>query len=263
MIVVRRLVWIFVAAVGVSADCLADLAAARQYAARQEFARAIELAERCPTKASRILRGNLLYLMSRDEEAVAMLEGVLRDEATNAEARYALGRVHYFNARYEEARAQFAAIVERDPKHYRAWDNLGLALEGVNRPDEAVQAHVKAIELVAKDHPEYDWAYANLAELLMKQNQQSRRAFDLAVTAAERGPEHARNFYLAGKALTRLGQWDKSIRWSRRAVELDPEYAEAHYQLAMALRRAGQEEEAKQAFERTRVLREKAPAKRR
>jgi tetratricopeptide (TPR) repeat protein len=245
------------------ADCVADLAEARRLTALQDFERALQAARRCPSPAGLVLEGNLLYLLARDSEAAALLERVLEKDPQNAEAQYALGRIHYFNARYERARELFAAIVAKDRNHYRAWDNLGLALEGVGKPEEAIQAHLKAIALVAKDHPEYDWAHGNLAELLMKQNQHSRQAFDLAVTAAERGPANARNFYLAAKALTRLDQWEKSIRWSRRAIELDRDYAEAHYLLAMALRRTGREEEARASFERTRVLREKAPSKKR
>lgn len=243
-------------------DCVRDLAEARRWMASENLARALEAAQRCRSVAGRVLQGNLLYLSARDDEAVVVLEGVLRDEPAHEEARYALARVHYFNARYEPARALFAAIVEKNPQHYRAWDNLGLALEGVGQNDAAVKAHLRAIDLVAKDHPDYDWAYANLAELLMKMDQ-NRRAFDLAVEAAQRGPTHARNFYFAAKALSRLDQWEKAVRWARRAIELEPDYPEAHYLLAMALRRTGHEEEARREFERTKQLRDKAPDKRR
>jgi tetratricopeptide (TPR) repeat protein len=244
------------------ADCVSDLAEARRWMAREDLGKALEAAERCGSVTGRILRGNLLYLTARDDEAVKVLEGVLREDPAQDEARYALGRVHYFNARYEPARELFAAMVERNPANYRAWDNLGLALEGAGQNEAAVKAHLRAIELVSKAHPDYDWAYGNLAELLMKMGE-NRRAFDLAVEAAGRGPGNARNFYLAGKALTRLEQWEKSLRWSRRAIELEPEYPEAHYLLGMALRRTGREEEARREFERTKELREKAPDKRR
>ena len=245
-----------------SADCLADLAEAKRLLASQDLAGALTAAQRCHSLVGRVLQGNLLYLNARDAEAATMLEGVLKDEPANDDALYALGRVHYFNARYEPARQQFAAIVEKNPRHYRAWDNLGLALEAVGQMDAAVKAHLRAIALVAQAHPDYDWAYGNLADLLMKMDQ-NRKAFDLAAEAAQRGPSHARNFYLAGKALSRLDQWEKSIRWSRRAIELDAGYPEAHYLLGMALRRTGQEEEARREFEKTKALRDKAPDKRR
>lgn len=249
-------------AASLHADCLGDLAEARRLLALQDYAGALVAAQRCPSVAGRVLQGNLLYLNARDAEAADLLEAVLRDEPHHEDALYALGRVHYFNARYEPARQRFAAIVARNPRHHRAWDNLGLALEAVGQMDAAVQAHLRAIDLVAKAHPDYDWAYGNLADLLMKLDQ-NRKAFDLAVEAAQRGPTHARNFYLAGKALSRLEQWEKSIRWSRRAIELDPNYPEAHYLLGMALRRTGHDEEARAEFERTKQLRDKAPDKRR
>jgi len=243
-------------------DCAAALAEARRHLAAENLKGALAATERCSSLTARVLRGNLLYLSARDDEAITVLEAVLREDPAHEDARYALARVHYFNARYEPARALFAAIVEKNPVQFRAWDNLGLALEGTGQNDAAVKAHLRAIELVATAHPDYDWAYGNLAELLMKMDQ-NRKAFDLAAEAAQRGPAHARNFYLAGKALSRLDQWEKSIRWARRAIQLEPDYPEAHYLLAMALRRTGQEEEARREFERTKELREKAPDKRR
>ena len=244
------------------ADCLGDLAEAKRLLALQDHEGALVAAQRCPNLTGRVLQGNLLYLNARDTEATLMLEGVLKEDAANEDALYALGRVHYFNARYEPARQRFAAIVEKNPRHYRAWDNLGLALEATGQMDAAIKAHLRAIELVDQAHPDYDWAYGNLADLLMKMDQ-NRKAFDLAAEAAQRGPANARNYYLAAKALSRLDQWEKSIRWSRRAVALDPGYPEAHYLLGMALRRTGQEAEARKEFERTKALRDKAPDKHR
>lgn len=249
------------------AGCKTDYAEAQRLLALQQFSEALRTIDHCiqlePSHLpALVLKGNLLYLLARDQEGIAVLEEVLKREPGLLDAHYALGRIYYFDGRHQQAVEHLEAIVRADPAHYRAWDNLGLALEGVGRLDDAVQAHLKAIALVATAHRHYDWAYANLAELLMKQNQ-NRRAFDLAVEAVERNPASARNAYLAGKALIRLEQPTPAERWLRRSTELDPNYAEPHYLLGQLLVRAGKKELADRAFARFKALRASAPDKRR
>jgi tetratricopeptide (TPR) repeat protein len=187
---------------------------------------------------------------------------VVKSEPSLVEARYALGRIYYANGRHPQAVEQFSAVVQVDPGHYRAWDNLGLAYEGVGRIDDAVKAHVRSIALVSTAHKDYDWAYANLAELLMKQND-NRKAFNLAVEAVERNPASARNAYLAGKSLTRLDQWPQAERWLRRSADLDVRYPEPHYLLGQLLVRAGKRELADAEFALFKQLRAAEPEKRR
>ena len=211
---------------------------------------------------SLILKANLLYLLGRDAEAMALLNDLVKGDGHLLEARYALGRIDYANGRHPQAVEQFLAIVQADPAHYRAWDNLGLAYEGVGKIDEAIKAHLRSVALVATAHRDYDWAYANLAELLMKQND-NRQAFNLAVEAVERNPASARNAYLAGKSLTRLNQWPQAERWLKRSAELDAAYAEPHYLLGQLLMRAGKRDLADAEFSRFKLLRAAEPEKRR
>ncbi len=249
------------------AACDADYVEAQRLLSLQQLPSALMTVDHClqlqPWHApSQILKSNLLYLLNRDAEAMELLEAVVKRDGALLEARYALGRIYYANGRHPQAVEQFSAMVRLDPAHYRAWDNLGLAYEGVGRIDDAIQAHLRSIALVATAQLSYDWAYANLAELLMKQNQ-NRKAFDLAVTAAERNGASARNAYLAGKALTRLDQWTAAERWLRRSAALDPAYPEPHYLLGQLLIRAGKRALADEEFDRFKSLRAAEPEKRR
>jgi predicted Zn-dependent protease len=190
------------------------------------------------------------------------LERTIQRYPYNADARYALGRIYYFNQRPDPAAAQFEAIIARHPDHYRAWDNLGLAREAGGKIPEAIQAHLRAIALTTDQHKEYDWAHANLAELLMKEND-NKKAFNLAVEAAQRNPQSARNFYLAGKALFRLDQAEKCTRWLERSTQLDPAYPEPWYLLGQVYRRLNREADAEKARQRFLTLKAKAPDKKR
>jgi Flp pilus assembly protein TadD len=54
--------------------------------------------------------------------------------------------------------------------------------------------------------------------------------------------------------LVKLGQFQNSLKWLKRAVELDPAHSEAHYQLGQALRQLGREEEANSELETFRAI---------
>lgn len=250
-----------------AAECPAFLAEARALLASQQIPAALATAEKCLAteplnRQALLLKGNLLYLSGRDAEAIGTLADLVQRDPRNHDARYALGRMYYFASRPESALEQFQAIVATEPKHYRAWDNLGLALDAVGQTENAVKAHLRAIALVAQDHKEYDTVYANLADLMMKQND-NRQAFNLAVEAAQRNPGVARNYFLAGKALTRLDQWPKSERWLVKAAELDPADPAPHYLLAQLYQRAGDGAKAGQERKVFKELQDKAPDKKR
>lgn len=242
--------------------------AARLELGREQFERALDLTDRLakvrkpPLASDLVLRAQVLYLLARDAEAQRTFEEAVDRYPADVEARYALGRFHYQFQRFEQAAAQFQAVVDRHPDAYRAWDNLGLAQEGLGARDKAMKSYLRALELVSKDHPEYDRVYVNLANFLIA-GDQARRAFDLAVAAAERNPNSAQTFFIAGKALVHLEQFDKSIRWLKRSIELDPTSPEPHYVLARAYSRLGQKDASTAELAEFKRLREQQPDRRR
>src|SRR5262249_28378179 len=134
-------------------------------------------------------------------------------------------------------------IVARNPANYRAHDNLALCYEANHEDERALQHYLKALELVHKDHPEYDWVYGNLADFFLKR-EQYEKAFQAAAEAANRNPQSARNFFLTGKALFKLEKYPQSVRWLEQATKLDPAHPEARYVLAQVYRKEGRAAEA-------------------
>jgi tetratricopeptide (TPR) repeat protein len=219
--------------------------------AAQEFSKALEI---CPQRdAILISLGQTQFLLG--DEAAA--ERTLLRATNLPAARYALGRIYYEQRRYVEAAAQLEQVVAKEPENYRAHDNLALCYDALQRDSDALRHFHRALDLVKDKHAEYDWAYANLAEFYLKRDQPAT-AFSLAVEAAERNPNAARNYFLAGDALVKLRQFQNSLKWLKRAVELDPAHAEAHYQLGQALRKLGRMDEAKAHLETFRALKARA-----
>jgi len=214
--------------------------------AAQEFGEALKT---CPQRETILISLGQTQFLAGDEAAA---EQTLL-QATTPAARYALGRIYYEQSRYVEAAAQLEKVTAQEPGNYRAHDNLALCYDALQRDSDALRHFFRALDLVKEAHRDYGWAYANLADFYLKRDQ-FEKAFPLAVEASERNPNAARNFFLAGQALVKLGQFQNSLKWLKRAVELDPAHSEAHYQLGQALRQLGREEEANSELETFRAI---------
>jgi tetratricopeptide (TPR) repeat protein len=236
-------------------DCPALLASAQKaFDAKQFAAAAAELESAlgmCPQQRVRIRTalGQTYYLLAKDAEAEQSLLAALAAEPNHEEALYALGRVYAMQNRFPEAVEKLETVTRINPKNYKAWDNLGTCYDALNRDADALRSFFNALDLVTKDHPEYDWAHANLADFFLRRNEHEK-AFQLAAEAAQRNPQSARNCFLTAKALVRLNKHDLSLRWLERAIELDPQYSDALYLLGQTYRKLGREPEAAQALAR-------------
>jgi tetratricopeptide (TPR) repeat protein len=253
--------------VAAAQDCQAILDRATQAFNDRHFELAVSELERaranCPADRARIdvALGQTQYLVGRVNDAERSFQAALALDSKNEEARYGLGRLYSMQNRFPEAVEQFEATVRIDPKNYKAWDNLGVCFDSLGRDSDALRNFTKALDLVAKDHPEYDWAHANVAEFFLRRDQ-NEKAFQFAAEAAQRNPKSARNAFLTGKALTRLGKHELSLRWLTRAVELDPEYSDALYLLGQTYKRLGRESDAAQTLARFREALKVRPARR-
>ena len=59
---------------------------------------------------------------------------------------------------YDKATECFKRIIELDPKHYRAWYNLGIAYFNLNQTEEALNSYNEALKL----KPDYTYCYYNI-----------------------------------------------------------------------------------------------------
>lgn len=233
----------------------------QRFEASEKIARRVLEAE--PNNiAALTLKANADYLLGQEEPAEHTFLRVIELDPKNEEAIYSLGRIYYQQNRFEPAIARFKSVLELNPGFYKAYDNLGLCYEAIHKDREAIEHYIRALELVYKGHPEYDWPYANLANLLLKRGE-NEKAFTLAAEAAQRNPNSARNFYLTARALSRLGRPELAIKWLKRSIELDATYAEPHYLLAQLYSKRGLREQSEKEFEVFQEIRTKQPTQRR
>ncbi len=242
-------------------SCAAQIAKAQRHFERRQLESAIDgfrsAIEACPPKPEiRVTFGQLLFLQGKEQEAEKAILSALGIDAQYVPARYALGRVYYEQKRYPEATAQLKQVTEAEPAHYKAWDNLGLCYDAMGQDADALRAFFRSLDLVMKDHPDYDWAHANLADFFLRR-QQFEKTFQLAAEASRRNPSSARNAFLSGKALAKLDKHELSLRWLEQAVKLDVDHSEAWYVLSQTYRKLNRKEDADKALGRFRATQKK------
>jgi tetratricopeptide (TPR) repeat protein len=207
-------------------------------------------------------KANAAYLLgdfaTAKDTFIRLLDGHPADE----DGAYMLGRIYYQEGYLDLAIGQFDRVLKVNIESYKALDNLGLCYQAQGDDEKAMRYFLTAIKLVEKDHPEYEWPYANLADLLLKKGD-AQRAFDAASKAANRNPMSAHSFYIGAKALNELGKTELSLNWLQRAVTLDAASSESWYLLARVYRRLRQFDKAEEAQQRFLELKAKEPSRRR
>jgi tetratricopeptide (TPR) repeat protein len=208
------------------------------------------------------IKANAAYLAGDVETAKDALIQLLDTHSGDEDAAYMLGRIYYQEGNVDLAIGQFDRVLKADPGSYKALDNLGLCYEALGDRERAIRHFLAAIKLVEKDHPEYEWPYTNLAELLLKSGD-AQPAFDAASKAVNRNPMSPRSFYIGAKALFELGKPELAVNWLQRSLSLDESSADSWYYLARVYRKLGKNDKAAEAEAKFREWKAREPRRHR
>jgi tetratricopeptide (TPR) repeat protein len=220
------------------------------------------LRDRPQDSAALKIKANAAYLLNDVEMAKATFIRLLDRYPADEDAAYMLGRIYYQEGFIDLAKGQFERVLKANPAAYKALDNLGLCYEAEGDNQTATRYFLTAIKLVEKDHPDYEWPYTNLADLLVKTGD-AQHGFDAASKAVNRNPTSARGFYVGAKALNQLGKPELAVNWLQRAASLNPTSSETWYLLGLVYGKLHQNDKAEEALRTFRELKAREPARRR
>ena len=79
--------------------------------------------------------------------ALNIMDATVDIASDQAEAWHLRAKVHYLKKNYELALADLRRVLDRDPKHYAAMNDLGVALEAIGTKKQALEAYRKAIAI--------------------------------------------------------------------------------------------------------------------
>jgi tetratricopeptide (TPR) repeat protein len=170
---------------------------------------------------------------------------------------YWLARLDYDAQRYTTAIARLRKVVELDPKMVRAYDSLGLCYDYLDKFDEALQNHNKAVELNRLQSKPSPWPHVDLAITLLSLNQSAEAEKSLR-EAIRYDAQLPQAHYQLGRALKMQGRDEEAANSLKAAIELSPTYPDPHYLLGQIYRRLGKNELAAAEIERFKQLKKAA-----
>lgn len=120
-------------------------------------------------------------------------------------------------AYHDSASAAFKAVLEQEPENVRALVHHGLALEDRNKPEAALEAYRKAVELA----PDDALPQINLGSLLYFHFRKTYEAKVALTRALEIDPDNADAHFNLGVLFADVNLYGEALREWERVVELD------------------------------------------
>jgi tetratricopeptide (TPR) repeat protein len=141
---------------------------------------------------------------------------------------------------YVEAVRLLNQLVDRDPKDYEAWIELGSAYFKLGKLKDAEKACRRAID----EKPSFILSFLNLAKIRMA-DKNYQGAIDTLNEAVKLQPTNAEANYLLGEAYLQLKKGSKAVIYLYEALKLEPiKMADAHLRLAALYNGAGMKDKA-------------------
>jgi tetratricopeptide (TPR) repeat protein len=195
----------------------------------------------------RMLLAMSYIALGQGEWARPELDRLAAGDPANISYTYWLGRLDYDKSQFESALGRFRAVTAREPDHARAWDNMGLCYEALNREDEAARAYETAVAVNRKAATPSPWPPLNFAGLLRRQGALDR-AEGLLRDAIQYDAALARAHYELGVVLEQKGDAAGAVQSLQQAAAADSTYADPFYALSRIYRRHGQRSDADAAL---------------
>jgi Flp pilus assembly protein TadD len=213
-----------------------------------------EAARQRAPRATELKTVALDYVLLNDyEDAEHWARYSLSLDANDPEAWYEFGRIEYTLNRFQAAVHSFQRALQLDPVSVKAENNLGLALEGLNRTDEALVALRKAVAMQASSQRPSEQPLLNLAKLLIDRNHLDE-ALPLLQQAAQIAPRDSKIFAQLGRLYSEKGELSAAREALEQAVAIEPQDSSLHFQLGQVYRKSGAPEKASREFATTQRL---------
>jgi TolB-like protein/Tfp pilus assembly protein PilF len=163
-------------------------------------------------------RGLALTLNKRYDEAEQEFEKAVRLDPKLFEAYYFYGRASFQQGKLAKAAGLFEQAQRVKPDDYQTPGLLAMVYDGLERKDEAMASHRRAMELIEKHVGLY--------------------------------PDDARAWYLGANSLIAIGERERGVEWAARALAMDPEEPSILYNVACVYALQGLTEDAIECLEK-------------
>ena len=221
------------------------LAETRDAKARESLAEFSSGAKYRAASAADLKTVGLDYVLLKDNQsAERWLALALKLQPDDAEGWYFLGRTRYSQDEFATAIEAFEQCLKLEPRNAVAEAHVGLAYEGLNQKDAAMQAYQNAVTWEEHSLTKSPEPYLFVGRLYLSENQP-----ELAVPYLARGvadfPDVSALREELGKAYSLLHQLPEAQQELEKAAALSPNQASVHFLLGQVYRQQGMMDKAR------------------
>jgi tetratricopeptide (TPR) repeat protein len=190
------------------------------------------------------------YVLLNDYSDAAHWMALSLDWRQNdADSWYVMGRIKYALNRFQESVDCFERSLKLASRNVKARNNEGLALEGLNRNDEAVAAYHEAIAWQKDSTHPSEQPLLNLGIVLVNRGEVGE-ALPLLLQAEQIAPREHKIHEQLGRLYLKMDDLPKAQAEMEQAVTLSPDLASLHFQLGQIYKRLGMTDKARAEFAR-------------
>jgi tetratricopeptide (TPR) repeat protein len=211
----------------------------------QRLKQAIELA---PGETAYLALAEIYESNDQTHEAAQLLEQAATALPGSQRIAVAFGRSLVNAGDNQHAMAVLSGITA-DPE---AWRWLAQAESSLGEFHKATEA----LRELARRKPDYPMIDTMIAQSLLKWDPPE---YEQALRALDRESRDPDVYYLRGKIYYSLNRYAEAIKPLERAIELGPMAPLSYYQLGQVLQKLGRETEAKEQFDKVRLLKSYSP----
>lgn len=164
------------------------------------------------------------------DEALTLCEGVLAENAHDANALHLSGLILCQSGDVERGAARLEAAVAADPANAVVRFNLGKALADLKRFEDAAESYRQALAIM----PDNLDAQYNLGNAL-SQSGADAAAIDAFSAVLEVRPDHDGAHYNRALALQRAKRLEEAVDAFEHYLHRHPDHADSHYNMAVCL----------------------------
>jgi tetratricopeptide (TPR) repeat protein len=190
------------------------------------------------------LLGVIAYETCNHDLAVRLIRQALETYEANPAAHANLGLALQALERDEEARACFERSITLDPSNAGAWLGKGDVLNRLGQDEAALRSYEQA--LLSNPRNPHGWRGMAAIFVRLGRYADAVQSYDRAMIL---DPRDSASFYQRGNALGHLARSDEAIASFERAIELDPDHAQALHQRGALQFALGRTEQALVSFD--------------
>ena len=181
----------------------------------------------------------ILAVQNQQKDNLKVAENLYKEildiDPNHVDAHNNLGLVFHAFGEFHKAKSCYEKTIKLQPNYANAHNNLANVYKELGERDKAKRCYQKALEI----NPNYVDAHFNLGLLLeeLGEQEQSVGCYQKVIQIQ---PNHANAHNNLGIILGKLGEYKKAISAYEKAIEVDPNFSSAHLNLGVVFEDLGE-----------------------